>query len=58
MMSDTSTTIELPLTRGVAEQLQRLLHKAVELGYGQIEITINPRGIKIIDHTEYRFEWK
>jgi len=42
----------------MAEQLRRLLHKATRAGYGQIEITVNPRGVRIVDTTEYRFEWK
>lgn len=41
----------------MAEQLRRLRHKAVRSGYGQIEITINPRGVRIVDLTEYRFDW-
>jgi len=56
-MSDKNTAIEVPLSVDMAEQLRRLLHKAVRSGYGQIEITINPRGIKIVERNEYRFEW-
>ncbi len=57
MTVDKNTTVELPLSADMAEQLRRLLHKAVRSGYGQIEITINPRGIKIVERNEYRFEW-
>ena len=41
----------------MAEQLRRLLYKAVRNGYGQIEIDDHPHGIKIVDRSEYRFEW-
>lgn len=54
---DGATTVDLPLSAEMAEQLRRLLHKAVRSGYGQIEITINPRGVRIVDLTEYRFDW-
>jgi hypothetical protein len=54
---DGVTTVDLPLSAEMAEQLRRLLHKAVRTGYGQIEITVNPRGVKIVDRTEYRFDW-
>lgn len=57
LMPDKNTAIEVPLSAEMAEQLRRLLHKAVRGGYGQIEITVNPRGVKIVDRTEYRFEW-
>jgi len=56
-MHDKHTTVDVPLSAEMAEQLRRLLHKAVRGGYGQIEITVNPRGVKIVDRTEYRFEW-
>lgn len=48
-------SIEVPLNIEVAEQLRRLLQKAVRNGYGQIEIIVHPRGIKIVDRTEYHF---
>ena len=54
---DGATTVDLPLSAEMAEPLRRLLHKAVRTGYGQIEITINPRGVRIVDLTEYRFDW-
>ena len=57
MMIET-TTLEAPLSAEMAEQLRRLLHKAVRSGYGQIEITVNPRGVRIVDRTEYRFDWE
>lgn len=53
-MMDTSN-IDVPLSAEIAEQLRRLLHKAVRNGYGQIEIAVHPRGIKIVDKTEYHF---
>ena len=56
-MLDKNTTVDVPLSAEMAEQLRRLLHKTVRNGHGQIEITVNPRGIKIVDRTEYRFEW-
>lgn len=57
MMHERISTVEVPLSDEMAEQLRRLLHKAVRTGYGQIEITVNPRGVKIVDRTEYRFDW-
>ena len=58
MMRDKHTTVDVPLSAEMAEQLRRLLEKAMRNGYGQIEITVNPRGVRIVDTTEYRFEWK
>ena len=56
IMHDKHTTVDVPLSAEMAEQLRRLLHKAMRSGYGQIEITINPRVIKIVDRTEYRYD--
>ena len=58
METNKQTTLDVPLSAEMVEQLRRLLHKATRNGYGQIEITVNPRGVKIVDRTEYRFEWK
>ena len=58
IMPDKHTTVDVPLSSEMAEQLRRLLHKAMRSGYGQIEITINPRVIKIVDRTEYRYDWQ
>ena len=57
MKQERQTSVEVPLSADMAEQLRRLLHKAVRSGYGQIEITIHPRGVRIVDRTEYRFDW-
>jgi len=57
-MEPKPTIVEVPLSPELAEQLRRLLHKATRGGYGQIEITVNPRGVRIVDRTEYRFDWK
>ena len=56
IMPDKHTTVDVPLSAEMAEQLRRLLHKAMRSGYGQIEITINPHVIKIVDRTEYRYD--
>jgi hypothetical protein len=56
IMSDKHAIVDIPLSAEMAEQLRRLLHKAIRSGYGQIEITINPRVIKIVDRTEYRYD--
>ena len=58
METNKQTNLDVPLSAEMVEQLRRLLHKAARNGYGQIEITVNPRGVKIVDRTEYRFEWK
>jgi hypothetical protein len=56
-MHDKHTMVDVPLSAEMAEQLRRLLEKAMRNGYGQIEITVHPRGVKIVDCTEYHFDW-
>jgi len=57
IMHDKHTTVDVPLSAEMAEQLRRLLQKATRNGYGQIEITVPPRGVKIVDRTEFHFDW-
>jgi len=52
IVRDKHTTSDVPLSAEMAEQLRRLLQQATRNGYGQIEITVNPRGVKIVDRTE------
>lgn len=50
------SVVQLPIPEEIAEQLRRLFEKARRNGYGQIDITIHPKGIKIVETTEYRFD--
>lgn len=51
------TGITVPLDRDMALQLERLLQEAAQRGFGQVQIIINTRGVKLIDQSEYRFKW-
>jgi len=51
------TPVLLPLSQEMAETLKRLLNRAVRDGHGQIEITITPKEVRIVDRMEHRFAW-
>ena len=56
-VTDGGTNVLLPLNTQMTEILKRLLYRAVTDGYGQIEITITPQMVKIVDRTEHRLPW-